>query len=101
MGRGREPERMCIVCRRKAGQSAFVRIATARSEASAPLLIDARPRSLGRGAYICRRAECWSSDILVRGLERALRASFGQLELTQIEEFARAFAAEAVRGESA
>lgn len=101
MGRSRDPERMCIVCRRKAVQSAFVRVAEDGAEGSNRLLIDPQKRSPGRGAYVCRRAECWSSDILVRSLERALRASFGQLQVTQIDEFARAFAVTVANGEGA
>lgn len=96
MVRRRDPERMCSVCRLKAEQSSFVRIALgAEGEARGRLLIDARQRSSGRGAYLCRRTECWTADNTIRSLERALRATLGPPEITQIQEFARAVASEA------
>lgn len=94
---------MCVVCRRKAVQSALVRVRVAMSgaEAPGPLLINESGPSRGRGAYVCRRIECWTADTRLLHLERALGATFGRLETAQIDEFTRAFVADAATREGA
>jgi predicted RNA-binding protein YlxR (DUF448 family) len=42
----------------------------------------------GRGAYLCRRQECWEIALKKDGLEHALKTSLTDEERTAFEEFA-------------
>ncbi len=54
MKRGHVPVRMCVICRCRAPQNELTRFVL-EAEALRP---DARPRSPGRGWYVCGKAEC-------------------------------------------
>ena len=95
MGQRRSPERTCVVCRLKTAPAALVRVSRGGEAVHCQLLIDAPQGSPGRGAYVCRRSECWAAEGIGRRIERALRKSLGRDGLAQIDEFARAFAADA------
>jgi uncharacterized protein len=50
-----EPRRTCVVCREVRGKRELVRLVRRPDGAVA---VDARGRLPGRGAYVCRGAEC-------------------------------------------
>lgn len=64
------PQRTCIACRTTSAKRELVRIVRTME---GHLEIDPTGKRSGRGAYLCRRPECWQ-DALKRGrLERSLK----------------------------
>lgn len=64
-----EPLRMCAGCRERAPKKSLIRIVrTPEGE----LILDARDKAPGRGAYICRKTECLKKAQKSRSIERAL-----------------------------
>ncbi len=65
------PQRTCIACRTVRAKREFVRIVrTPENRVEA----DPTGKKSGRGAYLCRRRECWDAALEGRGrLEQALK----------------------------
>ena len=66
------PMRMCAGCRERAPKKDLIRVV--RTPAG-ELVLDARDKAPGRGAYICRKAECLRKARKSRALERMLEIS--------------------------
>ncbi len=64
-----EPVRMCAGCREHAPKKELIRIV--RTPAG-EIVADAAGKTPGRGAYICRKAECLAKARRSRALERML-----------------------------
>lgn len=64
-----EPLRMCAGCRERAPKKSLIRIVRTPG---GELILDARDKAPGRGAYICRKAECLKKAQKSRSIERAL-----------------------------
>ena len=64
---GREPERSCAGCGRKAPQRELLRFAVREGR------LVAGPREPGRGAYTCRRLACFERARSRRAFNRVLR----------------------------
>ena len=67
-----DPMRMCAGCRERAPKKELIRVVRTPDGG---LLLDARDKAPGRGAYICRRAECLQKARRSRALERMLNIS--------------------------
>ena len=63
-----EPIRMCVSCRRKASQSALVRLAQGPDAVRVQLF-----RRQGRGAYVCPSQKCLANAVKRGGVSRGLR----------------------------
>lgn len=63
------PERMCVVCREKAGKRTLTRIV----RGAAGLEVDPSGKLNGRGAYLCDREICWETAVKTDVLAKALR----------------------------
>lgn len=63
------PERMCVGCRVHKEKNTLIRVV--RSPEGSPVL-DFSGKAAGRGAYLCRSAECLKKARKSRALERAL-----------------------------
>ncbi len=64
-----EPIRMCAGCRERAPKKELIRVVRTPEGG---LLLDAREKAPGRGAYLCRKVECLRKARKSRALERAL-----------------------------
>ena len=64
-----EPLRMCSGCRERAPKKELIRVVRTPDGS---LVLDARGKTPGRGAYLCRKAECLKKARKSRALERAL-----------------------------
>ena len=64
-----EPMRMCVGCRGHFAKKQLIRVVRTPE---GRLLLDARGKASGRGAYICRSAECLGKARKSRSLERVL-----------------------------
>lgn len=67
-----DPMRMCAGCRERAPKRELIRVVRTPEGG---LLLDARDKAPGRGAYICRRTECLQKARRSRALERMLNIS--------------------------
>jgi predicted RNA-binding protein YlxR (DUF448 family) len=81
------PMRMCVGCREMKEKRELIRIVrTPEGEVA----LDATGKKSGRGAYVCRQAECLRRSIRQKQLER-------QLEITLTPEVTEALTAEMER----
>ena len=64
-----DPIRMCAGCRERAPKKELIRVVRTPDGG---LILDAREKASGRGAYICRKAECLRKARKSRALERML-----------------------------
>ncbi len=83
------PQRTCIACRTGSGKREFVRIVRG-PEGSAE--IDLTGKKPGRGAYLCRRTECWQDAIKGGRLETALRTKLRAEDRVKLTEFTEGLA---------
>ncbi len=80
------PMRMCVACREMRPKKELLRIVrTPEGE----VLADESGRMNGRGAYLCRSADCLERAVKTRALDRALEA---KVELETVEMLRKAFA---------
>lgn len=66
------PLRQCLGCREMVEKNNMIRVV--RNQLG-EFSIDATGRQNGRGAYICRRAECLEKAVRSRALERSFKVS--------------------------
>lgn len=69
------PMRQCTGCREMKSKKEMIRVLKTAEDA---IVLDATGKKNGRGAYICRSAECLEKAIKSRGLERSLKAAIPQ-----------------------
>ena len=77
-----DPMRMCAGCRERAPKKELVRVVRTPD---GKLLLDARDKAPGRGAYICRKAECLRKARKSRALERMLNISIPEEAYNALE----------------
>ncbi len=76
------PARKCVGCREDKPKSELIRvIRTPEGE----ILLDSTGKANGRGAYICKDAECLRMAVKNKGLERSLKAQIPPEVLERIE----------------
>lgn len=63
------PQRTCIVCRKKHDKQGFIKIVK-QSDGTIKI---AEQKDSGRGAYICKTAECVNKCIKTKALNRAFK----------------------------
>lgn len=85
MSRKHVPQRTCIGCRETRPKREMVRIVRAPGGG---VEIDETGKKSGRGAYLCRRQECWEMALNKDRLEHALKTSLTDEERATLEEFA-------------
>ncbi|HEY7063981.1 MAG TPA: YlxR family protein [Chloroflexota bacterium] len=83
------PARTCVGCREEQPKRQLVRIVRAPSGG---VTVDPTGKAAGRGAYLCRRPECWT-DALRRGaLAGALRVTLSPEDRAGLDAFAASLA---------
>lgn len=78
-----EPLRMCSGCRERAPKKTLLRVVRTPD---GELILDARDKAPGRGAYICRNTECLKRARKSRALERALNIAISDEDYARLEE---------------
>jgi predicted RNA-binding protein YlxR (DUF448 family) len=86
MSRKHVPQRTCVGCREIRPKREMVRIVRTPDGG---VEIDETGKKSGRGAYLCRRQECWEMALNKDRLEHALRISLTDGDRATLEEFAR------------
>ncbi len=79
----RIPIRQCLGCREQKAKNELLRVV--RSPEGA-VSLDFRGKASGRGAYVCRSAECLKRAIKSRALERALGVPIPETLWEQLRE---------------
>lgn len=69
------PQRTCIACGKIKPKREMVRLVCV---AESSVEVDAIGKKAGRGAYLCRLADCWATGLKGNRVERALRTSLAQ-----------------------
>ena len=87
------PMRMCVGCREMKEKRELIRVVrTPEGEVA----LDATGKRSGRGAYVCRQADCLKRSIKQKQLERQLEAVLGPETAEALQaELAAALAGEA------
>lgn len=76
------PQRQCIGCGEMKNKKEMIRIIKTPEE---EIMIDATGKKNGRGAYICKSAECLRKAVKSKGLERSLKVSIPQEVYEELE----------------
>jgi predicted RNA-binding protein YlxR (DUF448 family) len=79
------PQRSCVACREVRPKRELVRLVRA---SGGVVQVDDTGKKTGRGAYLCRRRECWDSVIRSGRLEQALKTRILQEEYSQLMKYA-------------
>ena len=69
------PMRMCVGCREMKEKKTLIRVVR---NPEGEVFIDPTGKKSGRGAYVCRNAECLKRAIKQRQLERAFECALGE-----------------------
>ena len=77
------PMRMCVGCREMKEKRQLLRIV---KNAEGQISFDRVGKAPGRGAYICRSAECLEKAVRQRQLERALETRIDESVFAQLME---------------
>lgn len=70
------PQRMCVACRTMHPQGDLIRFV--RDNETGEVKTDIGKKLFGRGAYICKNAECIKKAKKKRGLERHFKCSVSE-----------------------
>ncbi|MGA2284744.1 MAG: YlxR family protein [Dehalococcoidia bacterium] len=79
------PLRTCVACRTTGAKRGLVRIVRTPEGG---VEVDATGRAAGRGAYLCRRRQCWQEALKRDALARALRVKLGETDKDKLKAFA-------------
>jgi predicted RNA-binding protein YlxR (DUF448 family) len=77
------PQRTCIACRTTGDKRGLVRVVRGPEGVE----VDPTGRKPGRGAYLCRRPDCWREALKKNRLDAALKTRMSQDEKLRLTEF--------------
>jgi len=77
------PSRICVGCREQKEKKSMVRIV---KTAENVICLDETGKMNGRGAYICKNAECLQRAIQSKGLERSLKTGIPEDVMNLLKE---------------
>jgi hypothetical protein len=77
------PQRTCIACRTTGDKRALLRLVRTPQGVA----VDPSGRQSGRGAYLCRRPECWREALKKNRLDSALKTRLSQDDKLRLAEF--------------
>lgn len=79
------PQRTCVACRETKNKRDLIRIVKTPESV---IIVDETGKAQGRGAYLCRRQECWQSGLLRGAVSRALKATLSPEDQKMLETYA-------------
>ena len=77
-----KPQRTCIICREVKDKRDLIRVV--RTPAGS-LIVDPTGKANGRGAYLCRQANCWEKSLQKQRLAQALKTTLTPEELAELQ----------------
>jgi len=87
------PQRTCVGCRETDAKREFVRVVHTPMRT---VEVDPTGKKSGRGAYLCRRPECWQAALKKDRLGHALRTTLSEADRAALLEYAEGLAASRV-----
>ncbi|HLH20980.1 MAG TPA: YlxR family protein [Chloroflexota bacterium] len=81
------PMRTCVGCRQEQPKRELVRVVRTPEGA---VVVDTTGKANGRGAYLCRRPECWTAALRRNLLAGALRGPLTADDLAALREYGAA-----------
>ena len=75
------PQRTCIACGKIQAKQEMVRLVRVTEN---NIEVDTAGRKTGRGAYLCRREDCWGVGLKGNRIERALKMSLAVADREKI-----------------
>lgn len=82
------PQRTCVNCRETAAKRGLVRLVRTPE---GMVEIDETGKKAGRGAYLCRRYECWQEALKKERLAKALRVRLWETDKEALKAYADEF----------
>ena len=79
------PIRTCVACRATGAKRGLIRIVRTPQGG---VEVDLTGKAAGRGAYLCRRRQCWQDALRKEGLARALRVKMWDADRDKLKAFA-------------
>jgi len=79
------PQRTCVSCRETAAKRGLIRVVRTPEGA---VEVDETGKKAGRGAYLCRRWECWQEAIKKERLATALRVKLWETDKDALRAYA-------------
>lgn len=76
------PMRQCIGCQEMKNKKELIRVLKTCDE---EIVVDTTGKKNGRGAYLCKNAECLKKAIKTKSLERSLKVSIPAEVFEQLE----------------
>jgi hypothetical protein len=83
------PLRTCVACRTTGAKRGLIRIVRTPQGG---VEVDSTGKAAGRGAYLCRRRQCWQEALRKEGLARALRVKLWDADVDKLRAFAEELA---------
>jgi predicted RNA-binding protein YlxR (DUF448 family) len=80
------PIRTCVACRENRPKREMVRVVRGTD---GTVFLDPKGKANGRGAYICRRVECWEKAIKRNSLKHALKVDIEPAVLENLRDAAQ------------
>jgi predicted RNA-binding protein YlxR (DUF448 family) len=80
------PQRTCVACRAVRDKRELVRLVRVNDSA---VEVDDGGKKAGRGAYLCRRQDCWREGLKGGRLERALHTTLSHENREQLVEYGK------------
>jgi predicted RNA-binding protein YlxR (DUF448 family) len=77
------PQRTCIACRTTGDKRALVRVVRGLEGVE----VDPTGKKAGRGAYLCRRPECWREALKKNRLDVALKTRLSKEDKLRLSEY--------------
>ena len=81
------PQRSCVICRTKTSKGELVRVVLTPDGECA---VDETGKQAGRGAYLCRREQCWERALSTGRLANALRGELRDADRKRLAAYAAA-----------
>ena len=85
------PLRTCVACRTTDAKRGLVRVVRTPQGG---VEVDLTGKAAGRGAYLCRRQQCWQEALKREGIARALRVKLWDADRDKLKAFAEELAEE-------
>ena len=79
------PMRMCVACREMKPKRDLMRIVVPSGSEDNAALFDPKGKLSGRGAYLCRSADCLKKAQKTKAVERALSCTLSEETLSILE----------------
>jgi predicted RNA-binding protein YlxR (DUF448 family) len=77
-----KPQRTCVACQETKDKRELIRVV--RTPAG-KIIVDPTGKTNGRGAYLCRKTDCWDRGLQKGSIARALKVTLATEELAALQ----------------